>query len=188
MLPDMAKQSSLPKELRKDAMVQTANDPIEYLDFPLVPASAPAKPNRHYFVLELISGTPVGIHRQGDYPLFFKLFQRACAEQRKKLTLTLRQVAPDLWLLIPRKPTEPKPGTLLNGAWRRHGRTKFLVTQLIRGETLDLPDAREAAKIRRAWLNRVRAADRNGRECVIELRGRKYRLTVKSAPASTSGT
>jgi hypothetical protein len=180
----MPKPPSFPPNFTNRVTIPTGEGRIEYLDFPLVSENSPAKPNRHYFVSELVKGTRVGIHRRGQYPLFFKLFQRACAEQRIKLKLTCRQVAPDLWLLVPRKPSEPKPGSLLNGAWRRHGRTQFLVTQLIRGEALEFSDPGEATKIRRAWLNKVRAADRCGRECVIERRGRKHRLTIRSVRTS----
>ena len=154
---------------------------FEYLDFPEVPANAPVKPNKQYFVHALLDGTPVGIHDIRNYEIFFKLFQRACAYEKKKLKLTRRQISPTLWLLIPRKPSEPKPDSLITGTWREHGRYKYRAQQLDRGETVTVEDEREARKTRRAWMLYVRPEQRQGRECVIELRGNdKYRLRVVS--------
>lgn len=167
------KRLETPKQLLKEE--PTAG---EYIDFPEVPATSPLKPNKQYYVEALAEGMMVGIHAIRQYPTFFKLFQRYSAYHALPMRLYIRQVKPDLWILLAKKKTEPKPPGMLVGDWREHGRYKWYADQLEKGEPVKVDDETEALKVRRAWMLYVPPEERVGREAVIELRGGKYRIAV----------
>jgi hypothetical protein len=46
------------------------------------------------------------------------------------LRFDVRQVKEDLWVLMARKPSDPKPGSMLDGDFRDHGRYVWYSAQL----------------------------------------------------------
>jgi hypothetical protein len=152
----------------------------EYIDFPDVSSNSPFKPNKQYFVEALSEGTAVGIHNLKEYPTFFKLFSRYIDNAGLKMKLYIRQVKPDLWLLLARKATEPKPGALLEGDFREHGRYKWYAQQLETGKGVVAGNQDEAQKVRRAWMLYVLPESRVNRECVFEGNGTKFRAFVRA--------
>lgn len=151
----------------------------KYIDFPSFTYGAAFKPNKQFFVEALAQGTTVGIHRYQEYPTFFKLFQRYVKNRKLKLKLYIRQVETDLWLLIPRDLSEPKPDSTIGGDWREHGRYKWYASELEKGEILKFNSEAEALKARRAWMLYFPPEERVSREAVIELREKTYRVSVR---------
>ena len=83
-----------------------------YIDFPDTGPCSPFKISKHYFVELLATGRLLGIHRMEEYPTFFKLFRKYSEDNQLELKLSMRQVRDNLWLLIPRKGSAPKPGNM----------------------------------------------------------------------------
>lgn len=171
-----SRMSPAPK--RPNNVVKSEPRGWEYIDFPVVPKDAPFKPNKQYYVEALAAGTIVGIHSIKEYPTFFKLFSRYVAKRKLPMKLYNRQVKEDLWLLIGRKKTDPKPGSMLEGDWREHGRYKWYAQQLELGETITVDSNDEATKVRRAWMLYVPGEKREERDAIIEFRGGKYRVSI----------
>jgi len=150
----------------------------EYIEFPDTPKNSPFRPNKQYYVEALGDGTMVGIHSKKEYPTFFKLFTRYKEYHKLDLQLYIRQVKPDLWLLIPQDPSEPKPGSLLDSDFREHGRYKWYAEQLNKGEVVTVDTEAEATKCRRAWMLYTRPEQRSNLRALIELKGKKYSVYV----------
>lgn len=163
-------------------LVRTETTVGEYIDFPVVPKTAPFKPNKQYYIEALAEGSMVGIHASKEYPVFFKLFQRYIAYRKISMKLYIRQVKPDLWILAARKTTEPKPQSMLSGDWREHGRYKWYAEQLEKGEQVTVEDQAEATKARRAWMLYTTEDRRAGRDVVIEFKSGKFRLVRSEVP------
>lgn len=94
-----SKASTLP------AYQPICDDPAagEYLDFPVLGRKGPFVANREYFIEALINGISLGVHEAKERATFHTSFSRFCAVRGLRMSLHLRQVKPDLWLLIPRK-------------------------------------------------------------------------------------
>lgn len=150
----------------------------EFIEFPTVPHNSPIKPNKQYYVEVLAEGTMVGIHELRLYPTFFKLFARYNGYHKLKLKLYVRQVKADLWVLIARKASEPKPGSMIDGDFREHGKYKWYAEQLNKGETVELENETEARKARRAWMLYTPSEQRGQLEAVVERKGKKYLVSV----------
>ncbi|PTY04250.1 hypothetical protein DB347_20350 [Opitutaceae bacterium EW11] len=171
--PNFEKRVIIPSE---------GESPVEYLEYPELPANGPVYASKQHFVSSLADGQVVGIRHLRHYEVFFKLFQRHCERHGLNQTITRRQVAPDLWFLIPRTQSGNKPGIMLRSGWRHRGRYRFLAEALQRGESVELESPVEARKVRRAWMYYFRSESRSGRECVIELRRKNtFQLAVRTA-------
>ena len=163
----------------------------EYLDFPIVPRDSPEKPNKAFYVSQLAKGMAVGVHRVGEYPVFFKLFDRYVKKHRLKLKLAARQKTPDLWLLIPHDPKGERPSFELRDDSREHGRFKFYASELRSGKTLVFKDESFAARAKRAFHLYTPKQNRQDSRVVITKDGRgtflvsvEKRVTVKASAKS----
>lgn len=166
------------EKLRPAELLKVDTEAGEYIDLPILPKSHPIKPNKQYYVEALTEGTAVGIHAVNEYPVLFRLFQRYITRRKLPLKLYCRQVRPDLWILLARKKSDPKPPTMLIGDWREHGRYKWYAEQLEKGEMVKAENELEATKVRRAWMLYTPSERRTGRDARIEFKYGEYRVTV----------
>lgn len=151
----------------------------EYIEFPIVPHNSPIRPNKQFYVEALADGTMVGIRLFKEYPTFFKLFERYNEYHKLKLKLYVRQVKADLWLLIARKASDPKPGSMIDGDFREHGKYKWYAEQLNKGESIILDSEQEAIKCRRAWMLYTPIQLRGDNHCIVDPKGLKYRVLLR---------
>lgn len=156
----------------------------EYLEFPVVDPGSPIKLNKQYYVACLAKGQTIGIRSSKEYPTFFKLFRRYCQSHKLKLSLSVRQTLPDLWLLIPRAESEQKPDIVPDGDWREHGRYKYYAAQLKEGNPLSFDSKLEAQKARRAWMLYTPRDARGDHVCVITkfIKSGKFVVRVQENP------
>jgi len=152
----------------------------KYIDFPNTEARSPYTLSKHYFVELLAKGKALGIHRKQEYATFSKLLRKFCGKQNLEMKLSIRQVRKDFWLLIARKATDPKPKNMLASGFREHGRRVWYAAQLENGKTVEVDCEQEARKARSAWMQYIGKDKRGNREGVIEPKGKKYGVFIRT--------
>lgn len=143
------------------------------------------RPIAREVLAKAVKGRPIEINSEKPYINLHHVFERMRKRDRslKSFVLTKRKIGQSRWYLFVTKNPDNIPEIALDPDYDpRFGRYRRLADRLAAGETLGLPDRKEASKVRRAWQLYVPRSERQHlRPVTAQLRSGEFTVQIVEA-------